>query len=107
MILGTQIVGLYLYGSLSLGDFDPASNDVDFLVVTEGELPEETLEQLRVVSSKPQAAVRAQEAYPQWRPIIERSLTWRSQHEKDDLTETLAFLREALKLALGICNQHS
>ncbi|HET8632017.1 MAG TPA: aminoglycoside adenylyltransferase domain-containing protein [Thermomicrobiales bacterium] len=42
-VLGDRLVGMYLYGSLSLGDFDPDSSDVDFIVVTEGELPEETL----------------------------------------------------------------
>lgn len=45
-ILGDQLVGMYLYGSLSLGDFDPASSDVDFLVVTVGELPQEILTRL-------------------------------------------------------------
>jgi hypothetical protein len=39
-ILGAEFVGMYLYGSLSGGDFDPESSDVDFLVVTEGMLPE-------------------------------------------------------------------
>jgi len=38
-ILGTEFVGMYLYGSLSGGDFDPESSDVDFLVVTEHALP--------------------------------------------------------------------
>ncbi|HVP06046.1 MAG TPA: aminoglycoside adenylyltransferase domain-containing protein [Dehalococcoidia bacterium] len=33
--LGENIVGVYLRGSLALGDFDPASSDVDLLVVTE------------------------------------------------------------------------
>jgi predicted nucleotidyltransferase len=32
--LGKQFVGLYLYGSLATGDFDPQRSDVDFLVVT-------------------------------------------------------------------------
>lgn len=232
-VLASRLVGLYLYGSLSLGDFDPASSDVDFLAVTTEELSEAMLEQLRamhaaiaasglpyanklegsymplqalqrynpdnarhpaistdapfqvefhgenwiieryslrehgvviygptlvtlidpvtlqdvqtalythlknfwqfqldqpewlrgrdyqafailtlcralytlqrgVVSSKPQAAAWASEAYPHWRPLIERSLAWRTQHETADLTETLAFLREALTLALAI-----
>lgn len=235
-ILGSQLVGLYLYGSLSLGDFDPQSSDVDFLAVTEEELPEEQLEQLRVmheniaasglryarrlegsyilrealrrydpnnarhptigvdwafhvedhganwviersivrehgvivlgpspqtlidpistrelraavcaqltnfwqtqpeepawlrprdyqafavftlcralyalrqgvVSSKPQAAAWALSAYPRWKPTIERALSWRSQHEEDNLTETMAFLREALAEALQLCGQ--
>ena len=33
-ILGAEFVGLYLYGSLSLGDFTPGSSDIDFLLVT-------------------------------------------------------------------------
>jgi hypothetical protein len=37
-ILGERLVGMYLYGSLSLGDFDPASSDIDFVAVTGGEL---------------------------------------------------------------------
>ncbi len=235
-ILGHQFVGFYLYGSLSLGDFDPASSDVDFLVVTAGELSEELLEQLRamhaaiassglphaarlegsyiprqalrrydpdlarhptigvdwpfqvglhdsnwiiehhivrehgvivwgpgpqtlidpvspqelraavceqlenvwqsrlddpawlrprdhqafavltlcralytlqqgMVGSKPQAAAWAQEMYPGWKPVIERALIWRFQPEKDDLTATIAFLRDALMQAQKICEQ--
>jgi hypothetical protein len=38
-VLGDQFVGLTLYGSLASGDFDPATSDVDFVVVTTGELP--------------------------------------------------------------------
>ena len=38
-ILGNRFTGLYLYGSLSSGDFDPERSDIDFLVVTDGELP--------------------------------------------------------------------
>jgi hypothetical protein len=48
-ILGDQLVGLYCYGSLSSGDFDPESSDVDFLFVTEGELPASTLDALRAM----------------------------------------------------------
>ena len=33
-ILGPEFVGLYCYGSLASGDFDPPSSDVDFVVVT-------------------------------------------------------------------------
>lgn len=34
-ILEPQLVGMYLYGSLSSGDFNPASSDIDFAIVTE------------------------------------------------------------------------
>ena len=40
-ILGDYFVGLYLYGSLSSGDFDPLRSDIDFVVVTTDQLPEE------------------------------------------------------------------
>jgi predicted nucleotidyltransferase len=33
-VLGGELVALYLYGSLSSGDFDPSSSDIDFLAVT-------------------------------------------------------------------------
>lgn len=233
---GDKFPGFYLYGSLSLGDFDPASSDIDFLVVTKGELSAEHLERLRVmheeiaasglpyatrlegsyipraalrrydpeqakhptigvdwpfqigehrsswiieryivrehgvvvwgpapetlidpvlpvdirravwgmlqefwsaqlsgpdwlrpreyqafivftmcralytlregrVSSKPVAAAWAREAYPQWVPMIERAYAWRTQHEDDDLTESLAFLREALSEAQRVYEQ--
>jgi hypothetical protein len=38
-ILGSRFVGMYLYGSLALGGFDPHGSDIDFLVATAGELP--------------------------------------------------------------------
>ena len=234
-ILREELVGFYLYGSLSLGDFDPKSSDIDFLVVTEEELSGEVLEQLRdmhagiassglpyakrlegsyipraalrrydpenarhptigvdwefhidqhrsnwileryivrehgvvlwgpspktlidpillyelqmavceqlrefwqaqldgpewlrprdyqsfavltmcrvlytlrqgVVTSKTEAAAWALQALnPQWRPIIERALIWRHEHERDDLTETLRFLRYAIKYGMRLC----
>jgi hypothetical protein len=45
--IGDDLVGLYLNGSLGLGDFDPASSDVDVLVVTAGPLPGPAVERLR------------------------------------------------------------
>ena len=51
-ILGDRFVGMYLYGSLSSGDFDPGSSDVDFLVATEGELPDEALAALEAMHAR-------------------------------------------------------
>ncbi len=48
-ILREKLVGFYLYGSLSAGDFDPESSDVDFLIVTSGELDQAALEALRAM----------------------------------------------------------
>jgi predicted nucleotidyltransferase len=41
-ILGRRLVGIYLHGSLAYGDFNPHTSDIDFLVVTDKPLPEET-----------------------------------------------------------------
>jgi predicted nucleotidyltransferase len=42
-VLNDQFVGMYLYGSLSSGDFDPETSDIDFLVVTSNFLSDITI----------------------------------------------------------------
>lgn len=42
-ILGEQFIGMYLYGSLSSGDFNPETSDIDFLVLTKDTLPENSI----------------------------------------------------------------
>jgi hypothetical protein len=54
--IGGDLVGLYLSGSLGLGDFDPASSDVDVLVATAGPLPGPAVGRLRRLH----AALRAE-----------------------------------------------
>jgi len=44
--LQDQFFGMYLYGSLSSGDFHPASSDIDFLVVTKETLSRKTIASL-------------------------------------------------------------
>lgn len=44
-LLDEQLVGVYLHGSLALGDFDPQQSDIDFVVVTaEAPSPEQVAE---------------------------------------------------------------
>ncbi len=50
--LGERFVGMYLYGSLSSGDFNPDTSDVDFLIVTEGELSEERMRKLEMLHQR-------------------------------------------------------
>src|SRR5260370_12734072 len=33
-LVGEELLGMYLYGSLSLGAFEPGSSDIDFLLPT-------------------------------------------------------------------------
>lgn len=51
-ILGEQFIGLYLYGSLSSGDFNLNSSDVDFVVVTAATLPDNTIADLEKMHAR-------------------------------------------------------
>ena len=48
-VLGDYFIGMYLYGSLASGDFDPGRSDIDPLVVTSKELPEKIISDLKVM----------------------------------------------------------
>lgn len=67
-VLGDHFVGLYLYGSLASGDFSPQTSDIDFLVVTDTDLPEELIRDLealhlRLWSSGSKWAAKLEGAY--------------------------------------------
>jgi len=51
-ILGTQFVGMYLYGSLSSGDFDLESSDIDFVFITKDSLLKEMITKLEDMHKK-------------------------------------------------------
>jgi hypothetical protein len=51
-ILGDRFMGLYLYGSLAIGDFDPQNSDIDFIVVTRDEIPDDQFESLREMHTR-------------------------------------------------------
>ncbi|HEU5102872.1 MAG TPA: aminoglycoside adenylyltransferase domain-containing protein [Roseiflexaceae bacterium] len=51
-VLGDQLVGMYLHGSLASGDFEPLTSDVDFVVVTAERLPEATVAELEVMHAR-------------------------------------------------------
>lgn len=57
-VLGDRFVGLYLYGSLASGDFQPARSDIDFVVVTDGLLPDALIGQLRSLHEEIAAGTR-------------------------------------------------
>jgi hypothetical protein len=49
MLLGAHCLGIYLSGSLALGDFDPKSSDIDLVIVTTGVLAEAKIADLRAM----------------------------------------------------------
>ena len=51
-VLGDYFVGMYLYGSLATGDFDPNKSDIDFLVVTSEKLPKSLISDLKTMHTR-------------------------------------------------------
>jgi len=91
-ILGNHFLGMYLYGSLALGDFDPGGSDIDFLVVTDADLPDELFMALHALHAQfhasdspwagrieaayiPQGALRHAAPTPERYPQLEKGRT--------------------------------
>ncbi len=51
-VLEDRFVGMYLSGSLALGDFDPRRSDIDFVVVTESDLGEDHFLSLQAMHAR-------------------------------------------------------
>lgn len=51
-LLGARLVGMYVHGSLASGDFNPQRSDIDFVVVTAGELPDGLLAALAAMHAQ-------------------------------------------------------
>ncbi|HSH55965.1 MAG TPA: nucleotidyltransferase domain-containing protein [Candidatus Limnocylindrales bacterium] len=66
-LLGGQLVGLYLTGSLTYGDFDKGSSDIDFLAILNNPLSDEQLETIK------QLHQQIGEAVPFWAKRLEGS----------------------------------
>lgn len=86
-VLGQHFIGLYLHGSLASGDFNLHRSDIDFLVVTAGELREELLPDLQAMHARlagsggkwaaklegsyiPRPALRRYEPEQAWHPAL-------------------------------------
>jgi predicted nucleotidyltransferase len=101
-VLGDHLVGMYLDGSLTSGDFDTAS-DIDFLVVTDIEVAGELFSTLQVMHDRvaetdprwgvelegsyiPQAAIRRYDPAQAMHPNLERGKAERLKmvhHDED------------------------
>jgi hypothetical protein len=66
-IIGNDLVGLYLTGSLTYGDFNPDSSDIDFLTIMKKPLSQEKFEQIKQLHNK------TGNTYPKWSKRIEGS----------------------------------
>lgn len=51
-VLGERFRGMYLSGSLALGDFEPRNSDIDFVVVTDDEVPADLFAALQAVHAR-------------------------------------------------------
>ena len=51
-ILGNHFIGMYVHGSLASGDSDSQRSDIDFVVVTADELPDEMLPALEAMHAR-------------------------------------------------------
>ena len=89
LLLGERFRGMYLDGSLALGDFDPRSSDIDLVVTTDAALSEALFLALHDMHARfdasgspwateveavyiPQEALRRDNPAPAWVPRIER-----------------------------------
>ena len=66
-ILGPHFLGMYLHGSLALGDFTPHRSDIDFLVATHNDLPPGLVAELQAMHE------RISISDPRWGPELEGS----------------------------------
>jgi len=100
MVLQERFVGLYLYGSLASGDFEPARSDIDFLVVTASELPAGVVSDLESVHTSlwaggskwalklegtyiPQTALRRYDPRDGPFPCVNEGKFYLARHESD------------------------
>ncbi len=116
-ILGDRFVGLYLYGSLASGDFDPQRSDIDFVVVTATELPNELMPALAAMHAQlaasdlpwakklegsyiPQGALRRYAPTDPPRPQVNEGRFYLAAHESDWIIQR-QILREQGILVTG------
>lgn len=71
-ILGNNLIALYLTGSLTYGDFDPGSSDIDYLAILEHSMNPENRMKLEA------AHADLFDRHPVWRERIEGSYITRS-----------------------------
>jgi len=98
-VLKDDFVGLYLYGSLASGDFNPNSSDIDFVTVTKNVLTEAQVGELELMHNsllatnkkwiqKLEGSYIAKEAFRRYDPNDQRK--WPTLNEKKFYTDSHA-----------------
>lgn len=78
-ILKDEFTGMYLYGSLSSGDFNPGSSDIDFVIITEKTLNEQKISALRAMHE-----LMWRESMNKWATKLEGSYIYKSLIQRHD-----------------------
>lgn len=68
-IFGDKLVGIYLFGSLSYGDFNPDSSDIDFVSIVKEKVTQEELTKLKKMH------IELEKLFPKWADRLESSYT--------------------------------
>lgn len=68
-ILGNNLVGVYLFGSLSYGDFDMKRSDIDLLIIVNKSLSAQELQSIKELHEK------IYKEFPVWKERMEASYT--------------------------------
>ena len=61
-ILGDHFVGMYLDGSLAIGEFEPDKSDLDFVVVTDSDVSSDTFGDLKAMHCRKMGTGSARQA---------------------------------------------
>jgi len=118
VILGDRFRGMYLDGSLALGDFDPHSSDIDFVVTTDVPLSDAHFVVLRDMHARfddsgspwateveavyiPQEILRRDAPAPVWVPRIERGATLVKEHLDSSWIVHWSILRDHGVVVMG------
>jgi hypothetical protein len=72
-VVGSEFVGMYLYGSLASGDFQPDRSDVDLVVVTADRLTDPIVSDLASMHEGFAVGGSSAGADPERRPVLHRS----------------------------------
>ena len=117
-VLARHFIGMYIHGSAATGDLNPARSDVDFLVVTDDELSQDTLRSLEEMHVRihasglpwatklegsyiPQHALRRYDPTRAWHPALRVDGSFHVDHHASDWIIQRHVIREQAIVLAG------